>query len=246
MAKKKIEINKRLKIAMKNKFRDLCDEKLKPFEKLKDRWWAEEIEPKLSDEEITNLVGLMDAMEFTQAGFDKVFAIVTETVDGAFQRIKDRQNQANNKEEQKKDKSSWTKDDYATLAKALNKFPGGTQDRWKTISNYLGDRFTSKDVIEMSKTLAALGKNAVKNTEEKIIRSDGANVEGAKTEVEEVPWSDKEQKMLETALRTFPRSLPGKERWTKIAVSIPNKTPKDCLARFRYVANLLKKNAKPL
>ena len=52
MLKKRAEVEKQLKKDMRSKFIELSDEKLKPFEKLRDRYWAEEFEKKLTDEEI--------------------------------------------------------------------------------------------------------------------------------------------------------------------------------------------------
>lgn len=50
-------------------------------------------------------------------------------------------------------------------------------------------------------------------------------------------WSPEEQKLLEQGLRTFK----GKDRWVKIAETIPGKTKDDCQARFNYLKEALKK-----
>ena len=184
-------------------------------------------------------------MDDTQDSFDKVNTVIEETIKGAEQRIKDRRQQdKSQREEQKKSKKTWSKDDYALLAKAVNKFPGGTQDRWKTIASFMGDRFTSKEVIEMAKMLATKGKNAVKSSQEKIIKSKAdkqEDKEQSKTNDDGPVWTDKEQKLLEDALRKFPKTLAAKERWTKISGAVPGKTPKECLTRFKYIASMLKK-----
>ena len=241
MVKKRIEIEKQVKKQIKEKFRDLADLKLKPFDKNYDRYWAEEFEKKLTDDEIRTFVELFDAMEDTQESFDKIVTILTKAKQKAEQRIKDRQKKDKDKREEQKSKKKWTKEDYALIAKALNKFPGGTQDRWKTIASFMGDGYTPKDAIELAKSLAQKGKTAVKGTQEKIIKSNGAADEVVKTETDEPEWTDKEQKLLEQALKKYPKDLPPKERWTKISEAVPGKTPKQCLARFKYIASLLKK-----
>lgn len=222
---------------------ELSEQKLKQFNKEYDQYWAEEYIKKINDEEIAYLVSVLEEMEVTKIDFERVEQIILKTKENAENRIRERQQEdKSKKEEQKLKKRTWTKDDFALLAKALNKYPGGTQDRWRTIASFMGDGYTSKDVIEMAKELAQKGKTAVRGTEEKIIRSNGADVEDPKSKTS-TEWSDKEQKLLEEALRKYPKTLEAKERWTKISSEIPGKTPKDCLARFKHIASLLKMKA---
>jgi len=52
-------------------------------------------------------------------------------------------------------------------------------------------------------------------------------------------WSGEQQKALEQALARYPSSI-GVERWDKIATDVPGKTKKECVARFKYLAEMLK------
>jgi len=45
------------------------------------------------------------------------------------------------------------------------------------------------------------------------------------------PWTAEEQKHLEQALKTFPASTP--ERWDRIATTIPTRSRKDCMRRYK-------------
>ena len=52
------------------------------------------------------------------------------------------------------------------------------------------------------------------------------------------PWSSDEQKLLEQALKTFPSSTP--ERWDRIAEAVPNRSKKDCMKRYKELAETIK------
>ena len=53
------------------------------------------------------------------------------------------------------------------------------------------------------------------------------------------PWTPDEQKLLEQALKTFPSSL-GATRWDKISESVPNRSKKDCMKRYKELAEIVR------
>ncbi|KAK2960482.1 putative Chaperone protein DnaJ [Blattamonas nauphoetae] len=61
----------------------------------------------------------------------------------------------------------------------------------------------------------------------------------AKEKPKPAGWSAEEQKRLEEGLKQFPGSL-GKERWDKIATHVQTKTKKECIARFKELAEMVK------
>ncbi|CAG7721397.1 unnamed protein product [Allacma fusca] len=56
--------------------------------------------------------------------------------------------------------------------------------------------------------------------------------------VENRGWTSEDQKLLEQALKTYPASLA--DRWDRIADCVPNRTKKECMARFKEIAALVK------
>ena len=62
-------------------------------------------------------------------------------------------------------------------------------------------------------------------------------------EVNDTPWTNDEQQLLEQAMKTYPASL-GVERWNLIADCIPNRSRADCIKRYKHLVELVKaKNA---
>ena len=53
------------------------------------------------------------------------------------------------------------------------------------------------------------------------------------------PWTSEEQKLLEQALKTYPASL-GAERWERISDCLPNRSKKDCMRRYKELAELIR------
>ena len=56
--------------------------------------------------------------------------------------------------------------------------------------------------------------------------------------VNNTPWGSDEQKLLEQALKTFPASTP--ERWDRIAEAVPNRSKKECMKRYKELAEVIK------
>ena len=56
-------------------------------------------------------------------------------------------------------------------------------------------------------------------------------------------WSAEQQKCLEAALREVPASIEAGERWRLIAAKVPDKTKKECVARFKQLKSVLSQQA---
>ncbi|XP_013397633.1 dnaJ homolog subfamily C member 1 [Lingula anatina] len=199
----------------------------------------------------------------------------------------------------------WTADDLSILAKAVSKFPSGTQERWEKIAEFVGR--STPDVISKAKQLntqslagsalvddsSVIGsrKHAVisdttisrrqeaddgvsaetnkvrrrnkqtKSSERTLLISEVEPSQKTKNETEKenlksdqnVPtqagdgsqkesvqfWSQTQQKVLEWALAQYPRGTA--ERWEKIAEHVPDKDKDDCVARVKYISDMIKK-----
>jgi DnaJ family protein C protein 2 len=78
--------------------------------------------------------------------------------------------------------------------------------------------------------------NATETPTEEAKGEAAANPEDAKI----LEWTPDEQKLLEDALKNFPATL-GKDRWTRIAQTIPGRNKKECFDRYKYLVSVCKK-----
>lgn len=93
-----------------------------------------------------------------------------------------------------------------------------------------------------------VNKNAYENLEKQKKRDVKVDDAEASTRLETAaevqglnvsPWTAEEQKMLEQALKTYPANL-GAERWEKISDCLPNRSKKDCMKRYKELAELIR------
>ncbi|XP_061496440.1 dnaJ homolog subfamily C member 2 isoform X2 [Rhineura floridana] len=152
---------------------------------------------------------------------------------------------------------NWSEDDLQLLIKAVNLFPAGTNSRWEVIANYMnlhsttGIKRTAKDVINKAKNLQKLDPHQKDDINKKafdkfkkehgvVPQADSATpserFEAPFTDSS--PWTTEEQKLLEQALKTYPVNTP--ERWEKIAASVPGRSKKDCMKRYKELVEMVK------
>ncbi|XP_027205287.2 dnaJ homolog subfamily C member 2-like [Dermatophagoides pteronyssinus] len=163
-------------------------------------------------------------------------------------------------------KKHWSYDDVQILIKAVKLFPAGTPNRWTVIANYINDKTDSnivrnhRDVLEKAKDLQKsneqqqdlkeeANKNAFKKLEIHATQNVNVAQESAPSqrydapssilEVNDNPWTNEEQQLLEQAMKTYPSNL-GTERWNLIAECIPNRSRADCIKRYKYLVELVK------
>ena len=154
--------------------------------------------------------------------------------------------------EEKEKESIWTKEEMFLLQKGVKKYPAGTKKRWDKIKEIVKTK-NEEEIVQMAHYLVInpnikiegninLKELLQKEKKEKNENNEEKQKKVEKTETStEINWTNDEQKLLEEALKKFPSSLPTNERWTNISKHV-GKTKKQCVERYKYLANLIKKN----
>ena len=156
------------------------------------------------------------------------------------------------KEEIKEDKekdSIWTKEEMFLLQKGVKKYPAGTKKRWDKIKEIVKTK-SEEEIVRMTHYLVVnpnikiegnINLKELLQKEKKEQNNEEKKNKSEKQEKSEINWTGEEQKLLEEALKKYPSSLPTNERWTNISKHV-GKTKKQCVERYKYLANLIKKN----
>ncbi|XP_055606198.1 uncharacterized protein F54F2.9 [Uranotaenia lowii] len=141
----------------------------------------------------------------------------------------------------------WTEDDLTELVRLVKKYPGGTADRWELIGEMMG-----RSVSEVTYMAAKMKDGGYKLPGQTESVAETIIQEAAKQKVKtkktgdasgteaNVNWSQEQQAALESAIQKYPKSG-SSDRWQKIANSVPGKTKEECMARYKYLVELVKK-----
>lgn len=140
----------------------------------------------------------------------------------------------------------WTDEDLTELARLTKKYPGGTVDRWETISDAMNRNVSEvtfmayklKDSVyqkpgEADKLVENINKELAKKVKTKATLDD-EQISSASN------WTQDHQKALEIAIQKYPKKGHD-DRWAKIAKSVPGKSKEECIARYKYCVELAKK-----
>jgi len=162
--------------------------------------------------------------------------------------------------------AEWGTEELQLMIKSVNLFPAGTVNRWDVCAEFINQHSdapprAAKEVLFKAKEMQS-GNFAMNNLKEEVNKMAYENLQkGQKQEVldraakeseasqrtetvsemmgvNNSPWNPDEQKLLEQALKTFPSSTP--ERWERIAEAVPNRSKKDCMKRYKELAELIK------
>lgn len=139
--------------------------------------------------------------------------------------------------------------------------------RWEVVASFINQHSKSPEIIRNAKEtlgkakelqqgdfhLSSLkdevNKNAYENLEkERVKKHVKVDIVEASTRTETAaeaqglnvsPWTSEEQKLLEQALKTYPAAL-GAERWELISDCLPDRSKKDCMRRYKELAELIR------
>jgi len=158
----------------------------------------------------------------------------------------------------------WSTDELQLLIKAVNLFPAGTTQRWDVVAEFINQHTKTPEVKRYSKETLGKAKelqsgnfamNTLKDEVNKMAYENSQKGQKGVVEAEHVasirtetpaeamgfstePWSPEEQKLLEQALKTYPSTT--SERWDRIAEAIPGRGKKDCMKRYKELAELIR------
>ena len=224
---------------------DLSELKMKQSYEQFDKYFFEEFAKKLDIEEILNYNHILETEDAEVAA--KKVADLIENRDKVRQekarKIKEEAEQKA-REEAEKNKKVWNEEDLKLLAEALSKVPEATKNRFGKVEDYIGNKFSRKEIIERSNILMteqALSQNSSNQNSLNIQQTQ----QSIDAQVKDEFWTEIQRKHLKHALRMHTKTMQPKERWAKIALEVGGKTPKECVARCKYVVGLLKKNNTP-
>ncbi|CAJ0578814.1 unnamed protein product, partial [Mesorhabditis spiculigera] len=131
-------------------------------------------------------------------------------------------------------KAAWTCEELVALVKLnTEKFPAGTPNRWELIAQAL-DR-TPEDVTvmdEYNKLLTGQTSNAVTSS----VRA--GQIESPNDQLKS-DWTQEEQKSLEAALVKYTKA--HDKRWEAIASEVGTRSKAECVARFKFLSEMVRK-----
>uniref|UniRef100_A0A182RHP9 DnaJ homolog subfamily C member 1 n=1 Tax=Anopheles funestus TaxID=62324 RepID=A0A182RHP9_ANOFN len=147
----------------------------------------------------------------------------------------------------------WTEDDLTELVRLVKKYPGGTSNRWEIIADMM-----QRSVEEITYMAAKMkecgyrlphqseGTNSSESGQASSVGVTGSAKVKTKTrdsgpnETATSNWTQQQQQALEVAIQKYPKSA-NYDRWQKIANSVPGKSKEECVARYKYLVELVKK-----
>jgi len=136
----------------------------------------------------------------------------------------------------------WTEEDMLTLTKLLAKFPGGTSNRWDRIADEMDrpvSEITKKTKEAQKKMHQYTSGTNMYSCSTVVTQRKGKTEETTKDDKKEVDeWSQTQQKLLEVALKKIGKD--EENRWDKIAETVEGKTKRQCMLRYKFIAQQLK------
>uniref|UniRef100_A0A182QZ42 Uncharacterized protein n=1 Tax=Anopheles farauti TaxID=69004 RepID=A0A182QZ42_9DIPT len=140
----------------------------------------------------------------------------------------------------------WTEDDLTELVRLVKKYPGGTSNRWELIADLM--QRSVEEITYMSAKLKDCGYRLPHQSEASVsldatlpsVTVTKVKTKGAADTAATGNWTQQQQQALEVAIQKYPKSA-NYDRWQKIAGNVPGKSKEECIARYKYLVELVKK-----
>lgn len=136
----------------------------------------------------------------------------------------------------------WTKEELATLAKCIKKFPPGGGNRWETIANFINNSLQLATLRTKEECIAQYNSHV--NTAPPVAAAANGSANTAKAPPPDKKdvndWTEEQDRQLQEGLKKFPASMDKAERWTSIAKGVTGKGKKGCVLRFKAIRIALK------
>ncbi|XP_018328435.1 dnaJ homolog subfamily C member 1 [Agrilus planipennis] len=142
----------------------------------------------------------------------------------------------NNNDLKKLNSGPWSDEEMGELAKLVKKFPGGMPGRWDHIAEAL-----NRSIDDVTKVTKSLRQNSYKAKMISVADKELMEKIKPQTKTENI-WTQQQQQALENALQTFSKSV--SDRWDKIAECVPDKSKEECILRYKYLVETVKKQRK--
>jgi len=141
-------------------------------------------------------------------------------------------------------KGPWDDEELSKLVKLMNKYPGGSINRWERVAVELqrSEKECMKQANGIRSGLTRIKTSDIttKNNSVKQRRDTGQRINSVPTEgikavsVDENVFSQVQQNQLQDALRSVAKD--ASDRWDLIAACVEGKTKKQCVQRVRLLA----------
>uniref|UniRef100_A0A182KG82 DnaJ homolog subfamily C member 1 n=1 Tax=Anopheles christyi TaxID=43041 RepID=A0A182KG82_9DIPT len=143
----------------------------------------------------------------------------------------------------------WTEDDLTELVRLVKKYPGGTSNRWEVIAELM--QRSVEEITYMAAKMKECGYRLPHQSDGAATHDSAPSEVAAKVKtktrdsgpgetVTSSSWTQQQQQALEVAIQKYPKSA-NYDRWQKIANSVPGKSKEECVARYKYLVELVKK-----
>merc|ERR1712088_141666 len=139
----------------------------------------------------------------------------------------------------------WGTEELQILIKAVKLFPAGTNQRWDVVTEFINQhnggvavRGVKETISKAKKLQKGQKKEVLERCAEESKGTERTDSVAEQAGLNPTAWTPDEQKLLEQALKTYDSKTP--ERWERISEAVPGRSKKDCMKRYKELAEIVK------